>query len=78
MKGGRLKATERCKMNGQRTEVVNKFNYQQVMLESIGGWNKHKTPAQSKGYHAFIATDKCISVTPDTRVEFLENTHCDT
>jgi len=77
MKGGRLQATEICKMNGQSTGVVNKFNYQQVMLESIGGWNKHKTLAQNKGYHAFIATDKCISVTPNRRVEFLENTQCD-
>ena len=48
MKGGRLKETERCKMTGQSTWVINKFNYQQVMLESIGGGNKHKKLAQSK------------------------------
>jgi hypothetical protein len=77
MEGGKLKATERWKMNGQSTEVVNKFNYKQAMFESIGGWNKHKTLAQSKGYHAPIATDKCISVTSNKRVEFLQKTQCD-
>jgi hypothetical protein len=30
-------------MNGQNTEVVDKFNYLGVMLESTGGWNNQKT-----------------------------------
>jgi len=41
--GGKLKATEKQRMNGQNTEVVGKFNYLVVMLESIAGWNKQKT-----------------------------------
>jgi hypothetical protein len=35
-------------MNGQNSEVVDKFNYQGVMLGSIGWWNKQKTPAKLK------------------------------
>jgi hypothetical protein len=45
-KGGKLKANERQRMNGQNTEVVDKFNYLVVMLESIGGWNKQKRLAK--------------------------------
>lgn len=46
-KGGKLKATDRKRMNGQNTEVVDKFNHLVVMLESIGGWNKQKTLAKT-------------------------------
>jgi hypothetical protein len=38
-KVGKLKATEKQRMNGQNTEVADKFNYLVVMLESIAGWN---------------------------------------
>jgi hypothetical protein len=39
-KGGKLTATESQEMNGQNSDVVDKFNYQGVMLGSTGGWNK--------------------------------------
>lgn len=45
-KGGKLQATEKQRMNGQNTEVVEKFNYLVVMLESIAGWNKQKMLAK--------------------------------
>jgi hypothetical protein len=41
-KGGKLKPTERQRMNGHNPEVVDKFDYLVVMLESIGVWNKQK------------------------------------
>jgi len=47
-KGGKLTATESREMNGQNSEVVDKFNYQEVTMGSIGGWNKQKTPAKLK------------------------------
>ena len=45
-RGEKLKANEKQRMNGQNTEVVVKFNYLVVMLESIAGWNKQKTLAK--------------------------------
>jgi hypothetical protein len=39
-------ATDRQKMDGQNTEIVDKLNYLVVMLESIAGWNKQKTLAK--------------------------------
>jgi hypothetical protein len=51
-KEGKLKATERWRMNGQNTEVADKSNYPEV------GWNKQKTSAQTKGYKALLATQK--------------------
>jgi hypothetical protein len=47
-KEGKLTATESREMNGQNSEVVDKFNYQGVMMGSVGGWNKQKTPAKLK------------------------------
>jgi hypothetical protein len=57
-KGGKLKATERWKINGQNTEVVDKFNYEGVKVESTGCWNKQKTLAKTKGYEALLAIQK--------------------
>jgi hypothetical protein len=51
-KGGKLKETERWRMNGQNLKVGNKFNYLGVMLESTGGWIKEKTIAKTKVYQA--------------------------
>jgi hypothetical protein len=74
-KGGKLKATERWKVNGQNIEVVDEFNYLGVTLDSTGSWNKQKTLAKIKGYQALRAIDKCIAVTPDIKVQMLENIH---
>lgn len=45
-KGGKLKATEKQRRNGQNTEVVDKFNYLVMTLESTAGWNKQKMLAK--------------------------------
>ena len=51
-KGGKLKATEWWRMNGQTLKVGDKFNYLGVTLESTGGWIKEKTIAKTKVYKA--------------------------
>jgi hypothetical protein len=45
-------------MNWQNVEVVDKFNFLVVTLESTGDWNKEKTLAKTEGYGAVIHTDK--------------------
>jgi hypothetical protein len=72
-KGGTLKATERWNVNGQNIEVVDIFNYLQVTLDSTGSLNKQKTLAKMKSCQALKATDKCIAVTPNIKVQMLEN-----
>jgi hypothetical protein len=62
-------------MNWQNTEVVDKFNFLGVTLESTGGWNKEKTLAKTEGYRAVIPTDKCISVHPSVKVQMLGNVY---
>jgi len=37
--------------------------------------NKQTKLAKTEGYQAFIATDKCISVTPSIKVQMLENVY---
>jgi hypothetical protein len=44
-----LTASERWRMNGQNTEVADKFNYREV------GWNKQKILAKTKGYKVLPA-----------------------
>jgi hypothetical protein len=61
-KRGKLKATARWKVNGENTEVEDKFSYL-VTLDNTGSLNKQKTLAKMKGYQALTATDKCKSVT---------------
>lgn len=51
-KGGKLKAAERWRMNGQNLKVGDKFNYLGVTLESTGVWIKEKTLAKTKEYQA--------------------------
>lgn len=38
-KGGELKETKRQEMNGENTDVVDKFNYLGMALESTEAWN---------------------------------------
>jgi hypothetical protein len=73
--GHKLKATERWKVNGQNTEVVHKFSYLGVTLYSTGSWNKKETLVKMKGDQALRAIDKCISVTPNIKVQMLENVY---
>ena len=49
-KGGKLKAAERWRTNGQNIEVVDKFNHLGVTLENTGGWNKQQTLSKTKEY----------------------------
>jgi hypothetical protein len=56
-------------------EVVDKFNYLGMTLESTGEWNKQIKLAKTKGYQALIAIDKCISVTPSIMVQMFENVY---
>ena len=53
-KGGKLKATERWRMNGWNLKVGDKFNYLGITLESTGGWIKEKTLAKTKVYEADV------------------------
>jgi hypothetical protein len=68
-KGGEIQATERWRVNGQHIEVVNKFNYLGVTLGSSGSWNKQK----KFWLQALVVIDKCPSVTPNIKVQILEN-----
>ena len=72
-KGGKLKAPERWKVNGQNVEVADKFSYLEVTLVNTGSWNKQKTLVKIKGYQALKAIHKCISVTPNIKAHMLEN-----
>jgi len=62
-------------MNGQNSEVVEKFNYLEVTLEITWGWNKQKILPNTKGYPALVAIDKCVSVTTGVMIQMLENIH---
>lgn len=65
--GGKIKATQRWRMNEQNTEVADEFNYLGVVLESTGGQNKHRILAKTNRYQAPVGTDKCISATPNNQ-----------
>jgi len=39
------------------------------MLESTGGGNKEETLAKTSGYQVLIATDKCIRITPNIKIQ---------
>jgi hypothetical protein len=61
--GGKLEATEKCRMHGQKSEVADKFSYLEVILEITWVWNKQKIFPTTEGYPAVVAIDKCISAT---------------
>jgi hypothetical protein len=67
-KRGKLKVTEKWRMNGLNTEVLNKFNYLEVMYGSTGGWNKQIMLVKTTGYEALIPICKCLSVIPSVKV----------
>jgi hypothetical protein len=72
-KGGRLNGADRRRMNGQNIEVVVKFNYLGVTLESTGCWNQQKTLAKATEYQSLVAIEKCILVTPSRMIQMLAN-----
>jgi hypothetical protein len=54
-------------------DVVNEISYLGVTLESTGGCNKHKMKQMVKGNQSLVAINKCLTRTPDMRVQILEN-----
>jgi hypothetical protein len=60
-KGGKLKESERWRVNGQNIEVVDKLNYLGLTLDNTGDWDKQKILAEVKEYPVLRAIDKCIS-----------------
>jgi hypothetical protein len=54
-------------------DIVNEISYLGVTLESTGGWNRHKMKQMVKGNQSLVANDKCLTRTPDTRLQLLEN-----
>jgi hypothetical protein len=52
-------------------EVVKEINYLGVTLESSGAWSNQKV----KGIQSLVATDKCLTRTPDMGVKLLENVY---
>jgi len=58
-------------MNWQNIEVVDKFNFLGVPLESTGDCNGGKKMSKTEGYRAAIPTDKCTTVTLSAKVQML-------
>jgi hypothetical protein len=59
----------------QLIDVVNEISYLGVILESTGGSNRHKMKQMAKGNKSLVATDKCLTRTPDMKVQLLENVY---
>jgi hypothetical protein len=52
--------------------IIRKLTYK-LHLESTGGWNRHKIKQMAKGNQTLVSIDKCLTRTPDMRVQLLEN-----
>jgi hypothetical protein len=76
--GGKLKSTERWKVNGQNIEVVDTFNSLGVTLDSTGSWKKQKILAEMKGSQALRTIDKCMHAYTHTRARTRTHTHTHT
>lgn len=50
-----------------------KVNYLGATTESVGGWNKHRI--KLVGNHNFVATDKYLTRTINTKVQILGNAY---
>jgi hypothetical protein len=63
-------------MYDQLIEAVNnELSYLGITLESTGGWNRHRKKQMVKGNQSLLAIDKCLSGTPDMRIQLLENVY---
>jgi hypothetical protein len=62
-------------MYDQLIDVVNEIIYLGETLVSTRGWNRHKMTQMVKGNQSLVATDKCLTRTPDMRVQLLENVY---
>jgi hypothetical protein len=74
-KGGKLKKNEKWFMYDQLIEVVNELNCLGITLESTGGWNRHRKKQIVKGDQSLLAIDKCLSRSPDMRIQLVENVY---
>jgi hypothetical protein len=74
-KGRKLKKNYKWFMYDQLIEVVNELSYLGITLESTGGWNRRRMKQMVKGNQCLLAIDKCLSRTPDMRIQLLENVY---
>lgn len=56
-----------------KREVMDQFNYLGKILVNTGGWKKQKASVRAKGYHACVASDKCLRISPNIKVHALKN-----
>jgi hypothetical protein len=56
-------------MYDQLIDVVNQISYVQVMIESVGGWNRHVMKQMVQGNQSAVAVDRCLTRTPDIRLK---------
>jgi hypothetical protein len=59
----------------QLIDVVNETRYLGVTLESTGRWNSYEMKQMAKGNQSLVAIDKCLTRTPDMRVQLLDNVY---
>jgi hypothetical protein len=73
-KGGKLKK-EKWFMYDQLMDIINEISYPEITLESTRGWNRHEMKETVKGNQSLVAIDKCLTRTPDMRIQLLENVY---
>jgi hypothetical protein len=62
-------------MYDQLIETVNEISYLGITRESTGGWNRHRMKQMVKGNQSLVAIDKCLTRTPEMRIQLLENVY---
>ena len=75
MKGEKLKAMNRWRLNSQNSEVVDKLCCVDIFLENTVMWSKWRTLTKAKGCQAFVIVVKCLSVTRDVNVHTMQSIH---
>jgi hypothetical protein len=71
MKGEKLKAMDKWRINNQNSEVVDKLCCIDIFLENTVKWSKWRTLSKEKGCQAFVTVVRCLSVTPTVNVHTL-------
>jgi hypothetical protein len=69
----KLKKNEKWFMRDQLIDVVSEISYLGISPESTGGWNRHRMKQMVKGNLSLVAIDKCLTKTPDMRIQLLGN-----
>jgi len=75
MKGEKLKAMDRWRLNSQNSKVVDKLCFVDIFLENTVRWSKWRTLTKAKGCQAFVTVVKCLSVTHNGNVHTLQSIH---